>query len=904
MKLKTKILIIICISIVFIAVAGVTTYNNVRVLSSSFEKDNNAGKITRGIFELNLLTNEFLKNPLTRSLKQWNAKTNSFSMFLNEIKPLFSEELSCFEEIEQNYNRIKNLFFKLSNDISIEKGLAAIPVNDAKILLYEAKISSLSHDMMFKAQELESKARLQLKVSQKKVTLTFIVLASLFFVLIILFSMLVLTNVLNPVSLLTRGAKIVGQGNFNHKIEVSTTDEIGFLSEVFNEMSEHLKKITVNRSELEADIEKRKRVEEELRRSEEKYQTLFEKMTIGFALHEILCDNTGKPANYKFLEVNPAFEKLTGLKRDKIIGKTVLDLLPDTEQYWIENYGKVALTGDPVSFENYSRALDRHFDVTAYRPGINQFACLFLDTTARKKAEKDLFGEKERLRVTLSSIGDGVITSDLNGRVTFINKIAEELTEWTLKEAMGKNFEEVFHIINERTRKRCENPAKKAISSNSIIVLANDTVLVSRTGKEYIIADSGSPIRDVGNNIVGAVLVFRDITDKLKLETKLRQAQKMETIGTLAGGIAHDFNNILSPIIGFAEMLQEDLPLDSSEHESITQVLQAALRAKDLVRQILAFSRQSDKQFIPVKLQSIVNETLKLLKSSIPSTIDIQAKIDPDCGMVLADPTQIHQIIMNLATNAYHAMQKTGGQLKINVKATEIDSNPLGFSELLPGKYALLIVTDTGTGIRKEIMDKIFDPYFTTKKQGKGTGLGLSMVQGIVKSCNGDIHIYSEPGKGTEVHVYLPIIKKSAQDDNHDTSELVQGGTEKILVVDDEAMIVKMEQKMLERLGYIVTSRIGSIEALDLFKSDPDAFELVITDMTMPRMSGLQLTTEIRKIRPDIPVIICTGFSDQINEKNSSASGVQGYVAKPVRLKEIGKIIRDVLDAPDKGIVS
>jgi PAS domain S-box-containing protein len=386
--------------------------------------------------------------------------------------------------------------------------------------------------------------------------------------------------------------------------------------------------------------------------------------------------------------------------------------------------------------------------------------------------------------------------------------------------------------------------------------------------------------------------------ERKKLEGQLRQSQKMESIGTLAGGIAHDFNNILYPLIGFAEMLQEDLPLNSPEQDSIAEVLKAAFRARDLVKQILAFSRQGNQLLEPIRLQPVLREALKLLKSSLPKTIDIQIDIHSDCGMVVSDDGLIHQVVMNLVTNAYHAMQESGGQLTVGLEEIEIESLPIGSGSvaLLPGKYARLKVMDTGKGIQKEVMDKIFDPYFSTKETGKGTGLGLSIVQGIVKTCKGDIQVYSEPDKGTQVYVYLPIMEKGRINDRSDPSEPIQGGTERILLVDDEPAIVKMEQQVLERLGYDVSSWAGSMEALDGFKADPHKFDLIISDMTMPNMTGIQLSNEIKAIRPDIPVIICTGFSDQINQENSRELGIQGYVLKPVIQREIAKLIRDVLE--------
>jgi CheY-like chemotaxis protein/two-component sensor histidine kinase len=370
----------------------------------------------------------------------------------------------------------------------------------------------------------------------------------------------------------------------------------------------------------------------------------------------------------------------------------------------------------------------------------------------------------------------------------------------------------------------------------------------------------------------------------------------MEAIGTLAGGIAHDFNNILSPILGFSELLRGDLPVTSPLRDYVDEIIRASLKLKNLVKQILTFGRQSDQEIRPIRLQPIIKETLQLIRSMIPTTIDIQHQIDPNCGIVIADPTQIHQVLMNLVTNAYHAMENTGGKLKIILKQVRLGIEQSSFPELIPGEYDLLIVADTGVGIEKDIMDKIFDPYFSTKEKGKGTGLGLSVVQGIVKSCNGDIRIYSEPGKGTEVHVYLPVVSKMADDIKSDRSEVVGGGTEKILLVDDEEVVARMEQEMLERLGYQVTMRTGSVEALEAFRANSDLFDLVITDMTMPNMTGVQLAGEIKKIRPDIPIILCTGFSHQINGEKSKELGLQGFVKKPMIMREIAEIVRKVLD--------
>jgi len=297
-----------------------------------------------------------------------------------------------------------------------------------------------------------------------------------------------------------------------------------------------------------------------------------------------------------------------------------------------------------------------------------------------------------------------------------------------------------------------------------------------------------------------------------------------------------------------------------------------------------------------MKMQPIIKETLKLIRSTIPTTIEINQDITPDCGVIKADPTQIHQIVMNLATNAYHAMEETGGELKVSLKRMELGTIDLIDPNMEPGSYACLTVADTGVGMDKKLTDKMFDPFFTTKEIGKGTGMGLSVVHGIVTAMGGAIQVYSEPGKGTQFYVYFPIEKNSSEEQNTPATEPIQGGTERILLVDDEEAILTMEKLMLERLGYPVTSRTSSLEALEAFRTNPDKFDLIITDMQMPNMSGDKLSAELTKIRPDIPILLCTGFSETMSEEKAASLGIKGFILKPIVMKDLFQKIREVLD--------
>ena len=410
---------------------------------------------------------------------------------------------------------------------------------------------------------------------------------------------------------------------------------------------------------------------------------------------------------------------------------------------------------------------------------------------------------------------------------------------------------------------------------------------------------------ETGDEIGRLALAFNQMSESLhrreaekeQLETQLRQAQKMEAIGTLAGGIAHDFNNILGIIMGFTELSLHDTPKETLVYDRLTEALKATNRAKDLVKQILTFSRQGRQEANPLAMGIVIKEALKMLRASLPTTIEIQQNIERDTGLIMADPTQIHQVIMNLATNAYHAMGEKGGVLNVSVENIEIDDQSAGQNpDLRSGSFVKLTVSDTSHGMAPEVMERIFDPYYTTKEMGKGTGLGLSVVHGIALSHEGVINVHSEPGKGTAFEVLFPRIDLTGDRAEIKEEENIPTGFERILFVDDEPAMTQIYQSMLERLGYAVSIRTSSIEALEAFKAQPGKYDLVITDQTMPHLTGQMLAKEMITIRPDIPVILCTGHSDLIDDDKAKEMGVHAFVMKPIAMGEIARTIRDVLD--------
>jgi PAS domain S-box-containing protein len=398
-----------------------------------------------------------------------------------------------------------------------------------------------------------------------------------------------------------------------------------------------------------------------------------------------------------------------------------------------------------------------------------------------------------------------------------------------------------------------------------------------------------------GGEIIGLEGFIIDITDKKKLEAELRYAHKMESIGTLAGGIAHDFNNILGIILGNTELAMDDIQDWNPAWYNLEEIKSASLRAKSVVRQLLSFARKTILEKKPTNIISIVKESLKLLRSSIPTSIEIRQNIPQKIHTIQADPTQINQILINLCTNAYHAMPD-GGTLEVSLKHLTFDENTQDqHPGSIPGPYVNLTISDTGHGISDEEIDRIFDPYFTTKEIGKGTGMGLAVVHGIIKEHNGLITVKSELGRGTTFNIFFPAVEKEAVAETI-TDEKLPAGNESILFIDDEKPLAQLGYKRLERLGYKVEATTSPLDALELFRSQPDKFDLVVTDMTMPQMTGEKLIKEILNIRSDIPIILCTGFSEKLDEKKAAAIDAAAYIEKPVDKRDFAFKVRSVLD--------
>ncbi|MEW6290620.1 MAG: response regulator [Thermodesulfobacteriota bacterium] len=509
----------------------------------------------------------------------------------------------------------------------------------------------------------------------------------------------------------------------------------------------------------------------------------------------------------------------------------------------------------------------------------------------RIQTEKELRNAKEEWEKTFNAIRDVVCIQNAEMKILRVNQAVTTLFGLDPKDVVGKHCYEIFR----GGLGVCPGcPTLAAIED-----LKPHRSIMHHEAQGRIFEVSVSPIVNEENRLEGIVHIAKDITEQKRIETRISHSHKMEAIGTLAGGIAHDFNNILSAILGYGELAKMRIPTDSPAREDIKGVILAGLRAKELVNQILAFSRKTDHALLPVHIQSVVKEAMKLLRASIPANIDFQMRFNAQYCNILADPSHIHQVIMNLVTNAYHAMQEKGGILSVSLKKTGLMNHVI--PDLKAGLYIELEIGDTGHGIPPEIREKIFDPYFTTKELGKGTGLGLSVVHGIVKSYGGAITVDSLVGKGSIFRIYFPMIDMHPAEQRMVAMEnSFETGTERIMFVDDETAILKYSWKTLEAFGYQVSSFTNANDAWHAFSSHPDDFDLIITDMAMPNMTGIELSRKILQLRPAMPVILYTGHSETITKEKAKTYGISEFLLKPITPSELLRTIRNVLDERKK----
>jgi PAS domain S-box-containing protein len=491
----------------------------------------------------------------------------------------------------------------------------------------------------------------------------------------------------------------------------------------------------------------------------------------------------------------------------------------------------------------------------------------------------------------INSSADAIVLYDLEGRTQYVSSAFTKLFGWSLDELKGKRIDYVPEAELEKTTAHINNVIQRGISCQGF-----ESKRYKKDGRLVDVSISASAYNDHEGKVSGLLAILRDISEKKRLEAQVCHSQKMEAIGTLASGIAHDFNNILSIILGNSELALYGLPKSTPLYSFLEEIRIASLRAKDVVKQLLSFSRKSEENRHPINIVPVIDESLKLLRSSVSAHIEFRQNISRNSYTILAEPTQIHQVMINLCTNAVHAMEKTGGYLDITLENIEIYSEKRElYPELKAGKYLKLSVSDNGHGIAPGHLDRIFEPYFTTKDIGKGSGMGLAIVHGIIKNHEGVIKVRSTLDQGTTFDIFFPAIG-AREKVQSDIKQNYPTGNESILIVDDDELILKMGKKILTYLGYRVETFTSPLYALEQFITAPERFDLVIADMAMPKMTGDKFIRELLKIKPDLPAIICTGYSELLDENKAMEMGIKSFLMKPIDMHEMAVAVKEALN--------
>jgi len=631
------------------------------------------------------------------------------------------------------------------------------------------------------------------------------------------------------------------------------------------------------------DITKQKEIEE-------KFRHLFEQAPVGIVLYDM---------NLIITDCNAKAAKILGTNRNKLKG---FDILKDLQDRRILPILQKAINGEQgkIELEYQATLSNKTFDAALrVTPLVNSDGtvtggmAILTDISRRRMAEREM----NLLMSAIEQASETIVVTDRHGLIEYANPVFEKITGYQISEVVGKTpaILKSGHHDKAFYQKMWQTLLKGDVWRGHLVNRKKDGNLFE---EDVTI----SPMRNQDGEISNFVAVKRDVTREIALERQINQAMKMEAIGTLAGGIAHDFNNILAVILGYAEIVNLQLSPDHIARKDIARIIEAGHRARKLVRQILTYCRQEEEELHPVRLQSIIKETLAMLRSTLPTTIELRQNIDEACSPVLADPTRIQQIILNLCTNAKQAMEGEQGILSISLQEIGNREQPSLVDPDAPAdsRWVLLTVKDTGCGMDRRICDRIFDPFFTTKEQGQGTGLGLSVVQGIVMSHGGTIHVETEPGKGTTFCVSLPAADQMVSETQETDLDDTVAGNETILLVDDEALLVKLTQRMLENMGYQVHAFTDSRKALEWIWEHGEHLDLVITDMTMPHMTGADLSKAILETWPSMPIILCTGFSEIINEQQAREIGIHRYLSKPVKNTKLIRTVRELLDSNAK----
>ncbi len=923
MRIKTRLslsfAISLCLMVFLTLVLMFFSYESTKEL----ENGKKAGELVSQTTDLILIGEEYLVYQYPRTFRQWNVKYNSLKELLNKV-----EDSEIIKTMQINLDILNELFLKL-NIIYFESGKGQRKNVPEELALIKNELSGqmriLSHDMIESALKLSKDAISKANAIQKKSYTVTIAFLLLIISITAIASFRTIKRITEPLTTLVKDANKIRKGNLKHKIHGindplnTTRDEISELSLSFSSMTsklfESIKNLEIEVSErikaenklqkaydgldhekkkkiieLHNELQERKQMEEKLRFSERRATTCLDASPVctkivdldfnlqymssacvrGFNIDDI-SQFYGKPYPFEFYPESFCNLMTMNLKKVKRTGKT------------IEQEGCVNdINGNELMLHSTL------VPVNGDNGQIDYILVVSEDITNRRNSEVTL----RRLATVVLLSNDAITVQDTKGNIIDWNKGAQKMFGYSEAEALSMNISD---IVPDDKKKEALAFVQKLREEGG--VKSFETQRITKNGRVLDVWLTVTKLVDDQGKVTEIATTERDITEQRLAEANLRQARKMESLGTLTGGIAHDFNNLLFMISGNTELALDDTPNWNPVYQNLQEIKSASLKAAGIVKHLLHFSRKSEQKLESISAVTVIKDSINFLKSTIPSTIKLKTQFPKTEIPILADPIQINQILMNICINASHAMEETGGTLEISMKTLSLDKEAVNCSPDLTfaGKYLEIKLRDTGPGIPPEITNRIFDPYFTTKDFGKGSGMGLTVVHGIVKNHDGAITVSTKVGEGTTFTILFPVIDEAPEITIKKTVTIPHG-TETILFVDDEKAITNMMRQVLEKLGYHVEAKLNPEKALELFKSKPDSFDIVITDMTMPQMTGAKFAEKLKEIRPDIPVILCTGHSSIIDGNKAKQSGISDYLMKPVSKSKIAKAIRVALD--------
>ncbi|MGE5316048.1 MAG: PAS domain S-box protein [Acidobacteriota bacterium] len=635
------------------------------------------------------------------------------------------------------------------------------------------------------------------------------------------------------------------------------------------------------------DVSKSREAEARLARSEEQLRLLFREQISAVALHEIICDADGRPVDYRFLDVNPMFEEMTGLKRAELVGKTVRTVLPATEPYWIERYGRVALTGEHEHFENYAASLGRYYDVRAYCTERGKFAVVFNDISERKRVEQAIYESELRYRSVVEQAVEGVFLMDVHSKrileanrafSTMLGYSPAELQKMQFYSLIGGNLEDVNRHIYQ--------------IMDSGQPIHGEQQYVTKSGKLVDVEYSAGILQMSGRRILASVV--RDITDRKKMEETRRQLQKMESLGVMAGGIAHDFNNLLQVVLGQTAIALRHIEQDTAAADHLEKAKKAVVRASELTQKLLAYAGKGRFMAGSVDINDVIRSNLPAIEAALPKKARLVLHLQEGARPVYGDREQIQQVVMNLVINAGEAIDHEGGTVAIATSVDEIFAWNTEWAErtgepLEPGCYTILEVQDNGCGMNTETISKLFDPFFSTKFSGRG--LGLAAVFGIVRGHRGGLLLESEEGKGTTFRLAFPAIDTKGEEQmSEESAKHYEPSSGMVLIVDDEELVREVVGDILESSGFKNISAGGGEEAVAVYAEHHDEIKVVLLDLSMPGMSGEETFVRLKQIDPQAQIVLSSGYSEaEVRAKFLPLGEVAGFIQKPYQSEALVK---------------